>query len=457
MGRCLRSGSKREGMSVRTNSPDSKVRQLQRKLYLSAKKSKSRRFHALYERIHDWEVLQESWERVRANRGAAGIDGETLKAIETRGVEPFLKGIQQHLEEGRYHPVPVRRVEIEKRDGSGKKRPLGIPTVRDRVVQMAAKIVLEPVFEADFRDCSYGYRPKRSTVNAMERIRELANKGYNFVLDGDIRNYFGSIEHEKLLEAVRRRISDRRVVKLIKKWLKAGVMTEGRLESSLVGTPQGGVISPLLSNVYLNMVDEKWERENSTLGVLVRFCDDFVVLSRSRRAVEESRRWMAAKLTELKLELHSEKTKIVELAWGREGFDFLGWHITKRASARFRGRYFLNRWPSRRSMSRLYGRFRAIAHRNRRVRNVRELVAELNPVLRGWSEYFRTGNSRRKFQQADKVLWERLALYEARRRYRKGPYWDLKRWSYDWFKGLGLFDLTRHGIIRYPGLEVSHA
>jgi len=455
----LRSGSKREGMSVRTISPDGKVRQLQRKLYLSAKKSKSRRFHALYERIHDWGVLQESWKRVRANGGAAGIDGETLKAIEAKGIEPFLKGIQQHLEEGRYHPVPVRRVEIEKRDGSGKKRPLGIPTVRDRVVQMAAKIVLEPVFEADFRDCSYGYRPKRSTVNAMERIRGLANKGYNFVLDGDIRNYFGSIDHEKLLEAVRRRISDRRVVKLIKKWLKAGVMTEGRLESSHVGTPQGGVISPLLSNVYLNMVDETWERENSALGILVRFCDDFVVLSRTRRAVEESRRRMAAALAGLELELHPEKTKIVELSWGKEGFDFLGWHVTKRASSRFRGRYFLNRWPSRRSMSRLYGRFRAMAHRNRRVRNVRELVAELNPVLRGWAEYFRTGNSRRKFQQADKVLWERLALYEAKRRFRNGPYYHrgLGRWNYEWFKKLGLFDLTHNGIIRYPGLEVSHA
>jgi len=444
---------------VRTNSPVGKVRQLQRKLYLSAKKSKSRRFHALYERIHDWEVLQEAWERVRSNRGAAGIDGETLKAIEAKGGEPFLKGIQQYLEEGRYHPVPVRRVEIDKRDGSGKKRPLGIPTVRDRVVQMAAKIVLEPVFEADFRDCSYGYRPKRSAVGAMERIRELANKGYNFVLDGDIRNYFGSIEHEKLLEAVRRRISDRRVVKLIKKWLKAGVMVEGRLEQSLVGTPQGGVISPLLSNVYLNMVDEEWERENSTLGVLVRYCDDFVVLSRTRRGIEEARRRMAAMLAGLKLELHPEKTRIVELAWGKEGFDFLGWHATKRASARFRGRFFLNRWPSRRSMSRLYGRFRAMAHRNRRVRNVRELVPELNRVLRGWSEYFRTGNSRRKFQQADKVLWERLALFEAKRRFRNGPYyyWGLQRWNYEWFKGLGLFDMTRNGIIRYPGLEVSHA
>jgi group II intron reverse transcriptase/maturase len=442
-------------MPVKANHPIGKVRQLQRKLYLSAKRSKSRRFHALYERIHDWDVLQEAWARVRSNRGAAGIDGETLKVIEAKGVESFLKGIEHHLQEGRYHPGPVRRVEIPKPDG--RKRPLGIPTVRDRVVQMAAKIVLEPVFEADFRACSYGYRPKRSAVGAMERIRELANKGCNFVLDGDIRNYFGSIGHGKLLEAVRRRVSDRRVVKLIDKWLKAGVMTEGRLEPSWVGTPQGGVISPLLANVYLNGVDEAWERENSTFGELVRYCDDFVVLSRTRRAAEEARRRLAVMLAGLGLELHPEKTRVVELAWGKEGFDFLGWHVTKRASARFRGRYYLNRWPSRRSMSRLYARFRAMAHRNRRVRNVRELVPRLNAVLRGWAEYFRTGNSRGKFQQAQKVLWERLALFEAKRRYQRGPYWDLGRWNYDWFKGLGLFDLTRPGLIRYPGLAASHA
>ena len=191
----------------KTNDPIGKVRQLQRKLYLGAKRNKSRRFHALYERIHDWEVLEESWKRVRANHGAAGIDGKTLEAIEAEGIEAFLKKIQRYLQEGRYHPAAVRRVEIPKADGS--KRPLGIPTVRDRVVQMAAKMVLEPIFEADFKDASFGYRPKRGSLEAMEKIRGLANQGYNFVIDADIRNYFGSIEHEKLMNAVEDRKSTR--------------------------------------------------------------------------------------------------------------------------------------------------------------------------------------------------------------------------------------------------------
>ena len=439
---------------MKTKHPIGKVRQLQRKLYLSAKNSKNRRFHALYERIWDWEILEESWKRVRARGGAAGIDAEGIKDIEEKGVESFLLGIQQHLKEGRYHPAAVRRVEIPKADG--KKRPLGIPTIRDRVVQMAAKIVLEPVFEADFCNSSYGYRPKRGAVDAMERIRGLANRGYNFVLDADIRNYFGSIDHGILLNAVRRRISDRKVLKLISKWLKAGVMVEGKMTESLVGTPQGGVISPLLSNIYLYQMDEIWERENATLGELTRYCDDFVVLAKTRRGVEESKKKIEEILRRLKLELHPEKTRIVELSWGKEGFNFLGWYTRKCASVKYRGKYFLNRWPSSASMKKLYGKFRIMVRRNRGVRNVRELVVGLNQLLRGWANYFCTGNSTKKFQQAEKHLWERLVLFENKRRRRKGPYWNPGRYDYEWFKGLGLYDLTCKGIIRYPGIAAAH-
>lgn len=444
-----------EGMSIKTNHPIDKVRQLQRRLYLSAKQSPTRRFHALYERLHDSRVLLESWKRIRANHGAHGIDGQTLERVEAQGVESFLKDIQRYLQEGRYHPMPVREVLIPKSDGT--KRPLGIPTVRDRIVQMAAKIVLEPVFEADFKDSSYGYRPKRGALGAMEKIRNLANQGHNFVFDADIRNYFGTIDHTKLMEAVERRISDRRILKLIRKWLKAGIMKDNVLRPSLTGTPQGGVLSPLLSNIYLHRFDEGWQREHGTLGVLVRYCDDFVVLCRTRQAVQEARRRIENLLRNLSLELHPEKTKVVNLAYGKEGFNFLGWYARKCPSARYPGKYFLNRWPSQKSMKRLYDKIRNVIYRRARVKGVRDFIRKLNPVLRGWANYFRTGNSRWKFQQVDKYLWMRVVLFENKRRGRNTFHWNTAKFSHAWYKTLGFFDMVRTGLIQYPGLSYAKA
>jgi len=245
-------------------------------------------------------------------------------------------------------------------------------------------------------------------------------------------------------------------MKLISKWLKAGVMVEGKMMESLVGTPQGGVISPLLANIYLHQMDEIWERENATVGELTRYCDDFAVLSKTRPGVEESRKRIEEILRRLKLELHPEKTRIVELNWGKGGFNFLGWHARKCASVKYRGRYYLNRWPSSASMKKLYGKFRVMVYRNRGVRNARELVIGLNQLLRGWANYFCTGNSTKKFQQAQKHLWGRLALFESKRRRRTGPYWNLGQHEYQWFKGLGLYDLTRKGILRYPGIVATH-
>ena len=235
-------GGKCEGMPETANIPMDKVRQLQRKLYVCAKQSGTRRFHALYDRIYRSDVLWRAWVRVRSNGGAAGVDEATLRSIEERGVVRFLEGIQADLKAGRYRPSPVKRRWIPKTDG--KQRPLGIPTVRDRVVQMAAKIVVEPIFEADFLECSYGFRPRRSATQALEAVRVAGNRGYNFVVDADIRAYFDSIDRDKLMVLVKERISDRRVLKLIRQWLAAGVMEDGTVRETLAGTPQGGGLTP---------------------------------------------------------------------------------------------------------------------------------------------------------------------------------------------------------------------
>lgn len=237
----------------KTNYTINKVQELQRKLYLSAKKSKNRRFHILYDKIYRDDVLQKAWKQVKTNGGSAGVDKVSIEVIEKYGVDKFLTEIKIELQKGVYIPSPVRRVEIAKENGQI--RPLGIPIIKDRVIQAATKIVIEPIFEADFYDESYGFRPKRNAHQALESIRKACNNKGNWVLDADIKGYFDNINHDKLIKLLEIRISDKKVIKIIRKWLKAGVMKEGELSLTDVGSPQGGVISPLLANIYLNYMD----------------------------------------------------------------------------------------------------------------------------------------------------------------------------------------------------------
>jgi RNA-directed DNA polymerase len=443
-------------MSTRTNHPGhlviDKVRQLQRRLWVAAKRSPARRFHALLDRIWRRDVLQVAWRRVKANRGAAGIDRETLDRVEQYGVERLLEELHVALRAGTYRPTPVLRRYIPKADG--RQRPLGIPTVRDRVAQMAATIVLEPIFEADFRASSYGFRPKRSATQALETLRVQGARGGNHVLDADIRDYFGSIDQAKLLKLVSLRVSDRRVLKLLRQWLAAGVMEEGRWSATPTGTPQGGVISPLLSNIYLHILDRVWEDRCAHLGTLVRYADDFVVMCGTKSAVEEARYRVSAVLTRLGLELHPEKTRLVDLSRGREGFDFLGCHLRKRFSGPLWERthrrvYYLQRWPSARAMARVRARVRELTPCRRCHEDLRSVIADLNRVVRGWGAYFRTGNAAIKFIQIDRYVEERLRGLLIKRYGAQLRPGRVEAWHRPFFEALGLCRLS--GTIQYPG------
>jgi RNA-directed DNA polymerase len=436
-------------MAERPNNPADKVRQLRRRLYVSAKRSRGRRFHALYDRICRGDVLAEAWKLVKSNRGAAGIDGETLSMIEQGGVEGFLLELQRRLRSGRYWPQPVKRQYIPKPDGT--QRPLGIPTVRDRVVQAAAKLVVEPIFEADFKECSYGFRPKKSATDALETIRLVGGRGHRYVVEMDIKAFFDSIDHGKLMKLVERRVSDPKVKKLLRQWLKAGVMEEGVVRGTELGSPQGGVISPLLANIYLNALDGIWERKCRHLGVLVRYADDAVVLCRTRADAEETLRRLGIIMERLGLKLHPAKTRIVELGLGKEGFVFLGCYL-RIVLSHYKRREYLFRWPSPKAISSIRGRIRELTDRRRwaGLKDIRQVVEALNPSLRGWGNYFCTGNASWKFQQVDRYVNQRLVRLLPRvRDWRRRPF-DLQEWAPARFASeLGLHRLV--GTIRYPG------
>lgn len=396
----------------KANNTIEKVRQLQRKLYLAAKSNSKRRFHALYDKVHRKDVLLEAWKRVKANGGTGGIDRINIADVEEYGVEKVLQEIQQELIEGKYHPKPVRRTYIPK--GNGEERPLGIPVIKDRVVQMAVKLVIEPVFEADFLECSYGFRPKRSAHQALDRIRKDTNRKGWWVVDADIKGYFNNINHDKLMLMAKQRISDRRILKMIRKWLKAGVMEDGKYMESELGSPQGGVISPLLANIYLHYLDLKWERHCKHLGKLIRYCDDFVIICRTKKEAEHALKAVKSIMQRLELELHPDKTKLVSMWNGNEGFDFLGFHHRRKVSETSRGQLFseTHQFPSRKAMQKMRDNIKSVfASRATLLLDIHKMIEILNPKIIGMRNYYGLKNAGKQLNKIDWYIIKKFTLW----------------------------------------------
>ena len=394
------------------------IRRLQRKLYRKAKDEPEYRFYLLYDKIYRADMLAHAYELAKSHRGAPGVDGQTFAEIETQGRERWLKELGNELRSKRYKPQPVRRVMIPKPGGG--ERPLGIPTIRDRVVQTAAKLVLEPIFEADMEPCAYGYRPQRSAQDGIQKVHELLCAGYTEIVDADLSKYFDNIPHRELMMCVARRIVDREVLHLVKMWLKAPVeerdeqgkrrMTGGRGSSR--GTPQGGVASPLLANLYMNRFLKYWritERGKVFKAQIVNYADDFVILTRQRAA--EARDWTRQVMTRLGLTLNETKTKLRKAR--QESFDFLGYTF---GPQRYRkdGHWYLGASPSKQSVARLRQKVHEVLvpGNTEPWPKVRD---RLNRILRGWSNYFGYGTRLPAYRAVDNHVAARVRHFLRRR------------------------------------------
>lgn len=400
---------------------------MQHALYRAAKVDPNRRFHALFDKVHRRDVLERAWQDVRRNRGAAGIDRVTLTEVEEYGVTRLLGELAAELRDKRYRPLPARRVFIPK-PGTTEQRPLSIPSVRDRIVQAAAKIVLEPIFEADMLDCSFGFRPKRSPHDALQVLIDESWRGRRWVVETDIANCFEAIPHSGLIQAIEERVCDRAILNLLRGMLRAGVMDGGSLRNRATGTPQGGVISPLLCNVYLHRLDRAWSTAQH--GVLVRFADDVVVMCQTKQQADAALARLTGLLADLGLEPKAAKTRIVHLAEGEEGFDFLGFRhrLVRGWTPKSAHLTFLARWPARKAVQRARDRIRELTGRKWLWMPVEDIVRDLNMFLRGWAGYFRYGNSARVLGQIRNFALMRLAIWMSKKGNRRRAWgWGIKQ------------------------------
>lgn len=403
------------------------IRTLQRKLYAKAKQEPAFRFYALYDKVSRADILSHAYDRVRSNRGAPGIDGETCASIEAGiGKDAYLAQLQAELEQKTYRADGVRRVWIPKPDGS--ERPLGIPTIRDRIVQMALKLVVEPIFEADFCEHSYGFRPQRSAHDAVKAVTDGLFQGKTQIIDADLSKYFETIPHAKLMAVVAERIADGGVLALIQQWLKAPVIEEGTRgkyrpiggKGNRKGTPQGGVISPLLANLYLHLLDRIWERHDleRRLGArLVRYADDAVILCRGD--VQSAMAVFETVLERLELTLNRDKTHVVNAR--EQAFDFLGFSI-KWACSRRTGRGYPNVEPSKRAQKRIKARIKELTARRRTPVPMPRIIKEVNDALRGWSGYFHYGHCTKAFGRVRWFTEERIRT-QLRERHKVRTRW----------------------------------